>query len=500
MELLSNLALGFGVALTPANIAYCFAGALLGTLIGILPGLGPVATVAMLLPVTYALEPTSALIMLAGIYYGAQYGGSTTAILVNLPGEASSVVTCLDGYQMARQGRAGQALTVAAIGSLVAGCFGTLMLAASATALASVALSFGAAEYFSLMLLGLIAAVVLASGSVVKAIAMIVTGVLLGIVGTDINSGVERYTFGIFELSDGVDFVVVAMGVFGLTEVLKNLERVSSRDLVTTEITSLRLDREDVRRAAPAIARGTLLGSVLGILPGGGALLSSFAAYTLEKRVSRRPQEFGKGAIEGVAAPESANNAAAQSSFVPMLTLGVPANATTALLMGAMMIHNVQPGPKVMDSNPELFWGLIASMWIGNVILVILNLPLIGIWVKMLKIPYRVLYPAIVVFVTVGVFSIQNSTFLIYVMLFFAVFGYVLSKLNFEAAPLLLGFVLGPLLESNFRRAMLISAGDATAFLTRPVSAALLLTALFLLVLLVSPSFRRRREEAFQGE
>ncbi len=500
MDLLNHLAVGFGVAFSFDNMLYCLVGAVVGTLIGILPGLGPVATVAMLLPITYALEPTSALIMLAGIYYGAQYGGSTTAILVNLPGEASSVVTCLDGYQMARKGRAGQALTIAALGSLFAGCVGTLLLAAVAPALASIAVGFSAAEYFALMLLGLVAAVVLASGSPIKAISMVVFGLLLGTIGTDINSGAERYTFGIFELSEGIDFVVVAMGVFGITEILRNLEKSDTRELVTSNIDSLMLTKDDVRCSAPAVLRGTGLGAILGVLPGGGALLSSFAAYTIEKRLSKHPNEFGKGAIEGVAAPESANNAAAQSSFVPMLTLGIPANATTALLMGAMMIHNIQPGPQVMSSNPELFWGLIASMWIGNVLLVILNLPMIGIWVKLLKVPYRLLYPAILVFITVGVFSIQNSTFAIYLMIGFGLLGYILSKLDFEPAPLLLGFILGPMLEDNFRRALLVSAGDFSAFVTRPVSGGLLALTVGLLVLLFSSKFRQKRESAFQEE
>lgn len=500
MDLLSNLALGFSVALSFDNLFYCLVGAVIGTLIGILPGLGPVATVAMLLPITYALEPTSALIMLAGIYYGAQYGGSTTAILVNLPGEASSIITCLDGYQMAKKGRAGQALTVAALGSLFAGCVGTLLIAALAPALASVAIGFGAAEYFTLMLLGLIGAVVLASGSAVMAIAMVVLGMLLATIGSDINSGVERYTLGFFELSDGIDFVVVAMGVFGITEILRNLEDISSRELVSNKIDSLMLTREDIRRATPAVLRGTGLGALFGLLPGSGALLSSFAAYTLEKRISKHPEQFGTGAIEGVASPEAANNAAAQSSFVPMLTLGIPTNATTALLMGAMMIHNIQPGPQVMLTNPSLFWGLIASMWIGNVLLVILNLPMIGLWVKILKIPYRFLYPAILVFVTVGVFSIQNSAFAIYLMIAFGLFGYVLSKLNFEPAPLLLGFILGPMVEDNFRRALLISGGDFSTFITRPVSASLLALAVLLLVLLLSPHFRQKREKAFQED
>jgi len=498
MNLFENLALGLGVAVTPENLLYCLIGAVLGTLIGILPGLGPVATVAMLLPVTYALDPTTALIMLAGIYYGAQYGGSTTAILVNLPGEASSVVTAIDGYQMARQGRAGQALAIAALGSLFAGIVGTLLLAALAPTLANVAIGFGAAEYFSLMVLGLLGAVVLASGSVLKAVAMILFGLLLGCIGTDINSGAERYTFGVIELSDGIDFVVVAMGVFGLTEILRNVIRPETRDLVTAKVGGLFLSHDDVKAATPAVLRGTGLGALMGLLPGGGALLSSFAAYTIEKRLSHHPERFGKGAIEGVAGPESANNAAAQSSFVPMLTLGIPANATTALLMGAMMIHNIQPGPQVMSSHPDLFWGLIVSMLIGNVMLVILNLPMIGVWVKLLKIPYRLLYPAILVFITVGVFSIQNSTFLILLMLGFGLLGYLLSLFDFEPAPLLLGFILGPMVEDNFRRAMLISAGDWTTFFTRPVSATLLGLAALLLLVLVLPQVRQTREEAFR--
>lgn len=497
MTVFENLALGLSVAGTPVNLLYALLGVVLGTLIGILPGLGPVATVAMLLPITYTLDPTTALIMLAGIYYGAQYGGSTTAILVNLPGEASSVVTALDGYQMARNGRAGAALAIAALGSLFAGVVGTLLLAALAPQLARVAIGFGAAEYFSLMVLGLVATVVLASGPVLKAIAMIILGLLLGTVGTDINSGVERFTFGSFALADGIDFVVVAMGVFGLTEILRNVARPETRELLTQKVGGIGLTRDDVRRASPAVLRGTGLGAVMGLLPGGGAILSSFAAYTLEKKLSRHPEEFGRGAIEGVAAPESANNAAAQSSFVPMLTLGIPANATTALLMGAMMIHNVQPGPQVMSSHPELFWGLIASMLIGNVMLVILNLPMIGLWVKLLAIPYRLLYPAILVFIIVGVFSIQNSAFLIVLMLLFGVLGYLLILLDFEPAPLLLGFILGPMVEDNFRRAMLISGGDITALVTRPVSAALLAGAALLLLVLILPGVRRRREEAF---
>jgi putative tricarboxylic transport membrane protein len=513
MELLSNLGIGFGAVLSlesvtllgvsmslPMNLVYCFLGAVIGTLIGVLPGLGPVATIAMLLPATYALPPLGGLIMLAGIYYGAQYGGSTTAILVNLPGETSSVVTCIDGYQMARRGRGGVALTTAAIGSFFAGCVATLLLAAFAAPLAEVAFKFGPAEYFSLMVLGLIGAVVLASGSLIKAIAMIVLGLLGGIVGTDVNTGVARYSFGIPELSDGIGFVTVAMGVFGFAEVITNLERKGVTEVFTNKVTSLFPSKDDWKRMIGPVLRGTTLGSVLGILPGGGAALASFGAYSLEKKVSKNSAEFGKGAIEGVAAPESANNAAAQTSFIPLLTLGIPPNAVMALMVGAMTIHNIQPGPQVMTSNPTLFWGLITSMWVGNLMLVVLNLPLIGIWVKLLTVPYRLLYPAILVFCCIGVYTVNNNVFDVYLTAGFGLLGYLFQKLGCEGAPLLLGFVLGPMMEENFRRSLLLSRGDFSVFFTRPLSLSLLIAAAALVAIVALPSIKAKREEAFQEE
>jgi TctA family transporter len=500
MDLVANLATGFGVALTPVNLLYALVGCLLGTLIGVLPGIGPVATIAMLLPITYALQPVSALIMLAGIYYGAQYGGSTTAILVNLPGEAASAVTCIDGYQMARRGRAGAALAISAVGSFFAGCVAVLLLASFAAPMTELALKFGPAEYFSLMVLGMIGAVVLAHGSLMKAIAMIVLGLLLGIIGTDVNSGLARFTFGIPELTDGIGTAVVAMGLFGFAEILINLEHKSDRDLLTSKLKSLMPNREEIRRSVPAVLRGTAIGSFLGVLPGGGAMLASFAAYGLEKKVSKRPQEFGKGAVEGVAGPESANNAAAQTSFIPLLTLGIPPNAVMALMVGAMTIHNIQPGPQVMTSNPALFWGLIASMWVGNLMLVVLNLPLIGMWIKLLTVPYRLLYPAILLFCCIGVYSLSNSTFDVYVTVVFGFLGYVFAKLECEPAPLILGFVLGPLMEENLRRAMLLSRGDPTVFVTRPLSLAMLVIAACLLLIIVAPNIRRKRQDVFVEE
>jgi TctA family transporter len=500
MDLFANLATGFGVAVTPINLLYCFIGCVLGTLIGVLPGIGPVATIAMLLPATYALPPVSALIMLAGIYYGAQYGGSTTAILVNLPGESSSVVTCIDGYQMARQGRAGPALAAAGLGSFFAGCVGTLILAAFAPPLTELAFKFGPAEYFSLMILGLIGAVVLASGSLIKAIAMIVLGLLLGLVGTDVNSGVARYSFDIPELTDGIGFVVVAMGVFGYGEIISNLSVPEEhREVFTAKVQGLMPTKEDFKKMAPAVLRGTSLGSMLGILPGGGALLSSFASYALEKKMGVGPgePEFGKGNIRGVAAPESANNAGAQTSFIPLLTLGIPPNAVMALMVGAMTIHNIQPGPQVMTSNPQLFWGLIASMWLGNFMLIILNLPLIGMWIKLLTVPYRWLFPAIVLFCAIGVYSTNNNTFDVWMVAIFGVIGYLFIKLGCEPAPLLLGFILGPMMEENLRRALLLSRGDWSVFVTRPISIGLLLAAVALLVIVALPSIKAKREEAF---
>jgi len=498
MDLLSHLGLGFSVALSPLNLLYALIGCVLGTLIGVLPGIGPVATIAMLLPITYGLPPVAALIMLAGIYYGAQYGGSTTSILVNLPGEAASAVTCIDGHQMARKGRAGAALCISAVGSFFAGCVGTLLLASFALPMTELALKFGPAEYFSLMVLGMIGAVVLAHGSLLKAIAMIVLGLLFGIIGTDVNSGMARFSFGIPQLTDGIGVAQVAVGVFGIAEILMSLSRKENRDILQQKLTSLMPTREETRRAIPAVLRGTAVGSMLGILPGGGALLAAFAAYGLEKKVSKRPKEFGKGAVEGVAGPEAANNAAAQTSFIPLLTLGIPPNAVMALMVGAMTIHNIQPGPQVMTSNPGLFWGLIASMWLGNLMLVVLNLPLIGMWVKLLTVPYRLLYPAILLFCSIGVYSLSNSTVDVYMVALFGFMGYVFAKLECEPAPLLLGFVLGPLLEENLRRAMLLSRGDPTVFFTRPISLAMLLLAAFLLLLIVAPQFRKTREEAFQ--
>ena len=501
MDIFGHLALGFGVALTPINLMYAFIGALVGTLIGVLPGIGPVATIAMLLPTTYALQPVSALIMLAGIYYGAQYGGSTTSILLNMPGETSSAVTCLDGYQMARKGQAGAALAIAALGSFFAGCVATVFVATVAIPLSELALKFGPAEYCSLMILGLIGAVVLAHGSLLKAIAMVVLGLLLGLVGTDVNSGAARFAFGVPELIDGLGIVSVAMGLFGFAEILTNLESTEKRELITAKVSGLWLTKQQFKDAWPAVLRGTGLGSILGLLPGGGAMLASFGAYALEKKLAKDPSRFGKGAIQGVAGPESANNAGAQTSFIPLLTLGIPENAVMALMVGAMTIHNIQPGPQVMTSNPSLFWGLVVSMWVGNLMLVVLNLPLIGIWIKLLTVPYRVLYPAILLFCAIGVYSINNTSFDVSQTAVFGALGLLFFKLECEPAPLLLGFVLGPMMEENLRRAMLLSRGDPTVFFTRPISAAMLIAAAGLLLLIVAPNFRKKREEAFaEGE
>ena len=500
MDLLANLATGYTVAATPINLLYALIGCLLGTLIGVLPGIGPVATIAMLLPATYALPPVSALIMLAGIYYGAQYGGSTTAILVNLPGESSSVVTTLDGYQMARQGRAGPALAAAGLGSFFAGCVGTLLLAGFAPLLTELAFAFGPAEYCALMVVGLIGAVVLASGSLLKAIAMIVMGLLLGLVGTDVNSGLTRFTYDIPELVDGIGFVAVAMGVFGYGEIIANLAKNDSdREVFTARWEGLMPTREDIRAMMPAVLRGTALGSVLGVLPGGGAVLAAFASYTIEKKIRLKPGEtpLGQGNIRGVAAPESANNAGAQTSFIPLLTLGIPPNAVMALMVGAMTIHNIQPGPQVMTVNPELFWGLIVSMWIGNLMLIVLNLPLIGIWVRLLSVPYHYLFPSIVLFCAIGVYTVNNTTFDIWLVALFGLAGYVFTKLECEPAPLLLGFILGPMLEEYLKRALKLARGDWSVFLTRPLSAALLALGLLLLLLVLLPAIQSKRQEAF---
>ncbi|MCX7340802.1 MAG: tripartite tricarboxylate transporter permease [Hyphomicrobiales bacterium] len=497
MDLFSNLSLGFGVALSLKNLALCFTGCFIGTLIGVLPGVGPIATIAMLLPITFGIDPVGALIMLAGIYYGAQYGGSTTAILVNIPGEATSVVTTLDGHQMAKQGRAGVALGISAIGSFIAGSFATILIAALGAPLTKLALLFGPAEYFSLMVMGLCFAVVLARGSILKAVAMIMLGLLLSTIGTDLETGQERMTFGFAPLSDGLDFAVLAMGIFGFAEVIKNLENPETRDVVKQKVGRLLPNGTEMRQAAAPIARGTLLGSILGILPGNGAVLGPFASYTLEKKLAQDPSRFGRGAIEGVAGPESANNAGAQTSFIPLLTLGIPPNAVMALMVGAMTIHGVIPGPQVMTKNPQLFWGMIASMWIGNLMLLIINLPLIGLWVKLLKVPYRLMFPAILLFCCIGIYSINNSPVDVAMTAFFGLFGYALVKFGFEPAPLLLGYVLGKLLEEKMRQALIISRGSFMTFVERPISAGLLLVALVILVVALLPSISKKRNVVF---
>jgi putative tricarboxylic transport membrane protein len=500
MDVLSHVGIGFAVAFTLQNLSYCLLGVLIGTLIGVLPGIGPVATIAMLLPLTYHLEPTASLIMLAGIYYGAQYGGSTTAILVNLPGEASSIVTCLDGYQMARQGKAGTALSIAAIGSLFAGTVGTLVIVLFAPALAGMARNFGPTEYCALMALGLVAAIVLAGGSVAKAIAMVLLGLLIGLVGTDVSSGSQRFTFGIFELSDGIDFVPIAMGLFGVAEVVVNLERGITRAIGGAQISSLWPSREDIRRAIAPILRGTGLGALIGVLPGGGAVIASFASYTLEKKLSKTPERFGHGAIEGVAGPESANNAGAQTSFIPMLTLGIPSNPVMALMIGALIIQGIQPGPEVMTKRPDLFWGVVASMWVGNAMLVVINLPLVGLWVRLLGVPYRFLYPAILVFCAIGAYSLQNSTFHLLMLALFGALGYLFLRLGCEGAPFLLGLVLGPQMEEFFRRAMQLSRGDPMVFLERPISLGLLILTALLLCLVLFPKVGKLRRTTFADE
>jgi putative tricarboxylic transport membrane protein len=492
-----NLALGFGVALTLNNIFLCFVGCMVGTLIGVLPGVGPIATIAMLLPITFGFDPTGALIMLAGIYYGAQYGGSTTAILVNIPGEATSVVTTLDGHQMARQGRAGVALGMAAMGSFFAGTVATIFIAALGQPLTKLAQLFGPAEYFSLMIMGLVFAVVLARGSILKAICMILLGLLLATVGTDLETGQERMTLGIQDLSDGVDFAVLAMGIFGFAEIVRNLENPETRDVVRAAIGRLWPSKEDFRASYFPILRGTLTGAILGILPGNGAVLGPFASYTMEKKLAKDPKRFGRGAIEGVAGPEAANNAGAQTAFIPLLTLGIPPNAVMALMVGAMTIHGIIPGPQVMTKNPDLFWGMVASMWIGNLMLVIINLPLIGLWVKLLQVPYRMMFPAIMIFCCIGIYSINNSTSDVLFTAFFGVVGYTLLKFGFEPAPMLLGFVLGKLMEEKLRQALILSRGSFSTFIERPVSAGLLAVAAIMLLIALLPSIQKSRDEVF---
>ena len=497
MDILSNLSLGFSTALTPLNLAYCFAGTLLGTLVGVLPGLGPMVTIAMLLPLTFSLDAAGALIMLAGIYYGAQYGGSTTSILVNIPGETASVVTCLDGYKMARQGRAGLALATAAIASFFAGTSATAILALFAPPVAAMAIQFGPAEYTSLLMLGLMASVVLASGSIVKAIGMVIIGLLMGSVGTDVNSGAARFTLDLENLLDGVEFVAVAIGVFGVAEIIRNLEEEGEQTTITTKIQGLMPTRADLKRIFLPSLQGTGLGSLLGILPGGGPALGAFTAYALAKKTSKHPEEFGKGAIEGVAAPEAANNAAAQTSFIPMLTLGIPSNGVMALMIGAMLIKGIQPGPNVMSAQPALFWGVIVSMWIGNLFCLILNLPLVGLWAKLVSVPYHLLFPVIVGICCIGAFSINNKVFDVELMVFFSIIGVIFSKLDCEPAPLLLGFVVGPMFEENLRRALVVSRGDPMIFIERPISATLLAIVVVILLLPLLPAINKKRKDAF---
>jgi len=500
MDLLGSLGLGLETALRFENLLYCLIGVALGTAVGVLPGIGPTATIAMLLPITFNVEPVSSLIMLAGIYYGAQYGGSTTAILINLPGESSSAVTAIDGHEMAKRGRAGAALATAALGSFFAGTVATIVLALFAPPLARVALSFGPPEYFSLVVLGLIASIALASGSMLKALAMIVLGLLLGTVGQDLFTATPRFVFGVRELYGGINFVSVAVGMFGVAEILRNLESEKTRTVMVKKVQNLWLTRKELRRIVAPVLRGTGLGSALGILPGAGHVLASFASYSLEKRISKHPEQFGQGAIEGVAGPESANNAAAQTSFIPLLTLGLPAHPVMALMIGAFIIQGITPGPNVIRDEPALFWGLIVSMWVGNLFLVLLNLPLIGIWVKMLTIPYRILFPAIIAFAAIGTYSLGLNAYHVYAIAFFGILGYALIKLGCEPAPLLLGFILGPLLEKHLVRAMIISRGDPSVFLTRPISLTLLVLAVGALVITALPAIRQKREVVFKEE
>lgn len=500
MEIFAHLAIGFETVLQPHNLLFCFIGCFLGTAIGVLPGIGPMGTIAILLPITFGFPPDSSLIMLAGIYYGAQYGGSTTAILINLPGEASSAVTAIDGHQMARKGRAGAALAIAAIGSFIAGTIATLVIAIFAVPLTSMALKFGPPDYFSLMVLGLVASIALAHGSILKGLVMIVLGLLLGTVGTDLYTGSLRFTLGTLELADGIPIVGFGVGLYALTEVMRGLEIEVNAQPKYSKITSLMPNRKEFAEAVAPILRGTGLGTVLGVLPGGGAMLSSFASYMVEKKISKNPEEFGKGAMAGVAGPESANNAGAQTSFIPMLTLGIPSTPIMALMAGALMLQGLAPGPNLINEQPELFWGLIASMWIGNLILVVLNLPLVGLWVNLLKIKNHFLFPMILGFSAIGVYSITNNAFDLLVMSIFGCIGYGLNKLKCEPAPLLLGFVLGPLMEEYLRRAMILSGGDATVFFTRPISLGLLVVSVLVLLIIFMPSIGKRRDEVFVEE
>jgi len=495
VDFFDSILYGLQVTFQPINFLFCGVGVLVGTLVGVLPGIGPAGAMALLLPATFKFSPTSTIILLAGIYYGVQYGGSTTSILVNIPGEASSVMTCIDGHQMARQGRAGPALGIAAWGSFIAGTIANIGLMLVAIPLAHAALRLGPPEYFALMCTGLIIVTYLAQGSVLKAIMMGLVGVILGSIGLDLISGFPRFTFGINELTDGVGIVPLVMGLFGISEILENLEGSLKREVFKTRIKNLWPSFKDWMESKWAIVRGSLIGFVLGILPGGGAVIATFVSYAVEKKVSKHPEKFGKGAIEGVAGPESANNAAAGSSLIPLLSLGIPPNPIMAIFFSALIIHGIQPGPLLIRQHPDLFWGLVASLYLGNAFLLILNLPLIGLWVKVLEIPYKILFPLILLFCLIGVYSMNNLSFDLYVMLFFGVVGWIMRKFGYEGAPLILAYVLGPMLENALRQSLLISQGSFLIFVTRPISAAALGFAFLLLLTTLLPNFKKRRRQ-----
>lgn len=499
MDIWANIVLGFDTALTPTNIMYCFFGVFLGTFFGVLPGIGSLAAVSMLLPITFYLEPATALVMLAGVYYGAEYGGSTASILLNLPGTPSHAVTCIDGYPMAQQGRAGIALFTTTIASFIGGTVGILALYGFAPLIVQWALAFGPAEYFAILLFGLVAASTVTQDAPAKGLAMVVGGMLLGTIGADIDSGVARFSFGVFELWDGISFIALAMGLFGVSEIMLAITG-ESRRAVVNKVTfrSMIPTRDDVRRSVLPIVRGSGIGTFFGVLPGIGPSIAAFVGYAIEKRVAKDPSQFGKGAIEGVTSPESANNAAVQAAFIPTLTLGIPGSATMAVMMGALLIHGIAPGPGLMNSEPEIFWGLAASFWIGNVLLLILNIPMIGLWVRLLKIPYVILYPAVLCFICIGVYTVRTSVFDVFLVLLFGLLGYVLRLLRFELAPVLIGFILGPMVEENFKRAMLIFRGDFTRMVDRPISGTLLALTVLLLLWTVWTSVRSRRRAAGQ--
>jgi putative tricarboxylic transport membrane protein len=493
MSILDNIAYGFSVALTFTNLTYCLIGVFIGTLIGVLPGIGPIGAMSILLPTTVQIPPISSIIMLAGIYYGAMYGGSTTSILVNIPGEAASVITCLDGYQMARQGRAGPALGMAAFGSFIAGTLSIVGLMLLAPPLGEWALKFGPPEYFSLMVLGMTMLIYLASGSIPKAMMMAAFGIFLSAIGMDATSGTLRFTLGILELNDGIGLIPLAMGLFGISEVLLNVEQSLKRELTKGKIKGLLPTRQDWKDSTMPIARGSLLGFFLGILPGGGAVTSSFISYAVEKRLSRHPERFGKGAIEGVAGPESANNAATGGGFVPLLTLGIPSNPPMAMLLGALLIHGMQPGPLLMQKSPDLFWGVVTSMYVGNGMLLLLNLPLIGMWVQVLRVPYKILFPLILLFCLIGAYSVNYSVVDVLIMVLFGIVGYLMKKFDYEGAPLILAYVLGPMMETSLQQSLTISSGSFAIFFTHPIAAGGLLLALFLIFSPILPKMGKRK-------